>query len=175
MSGLHLRLATDADAPALREIYAPWVERTAVSFEEIVPGVEEFAGRIRESNERWAWVVAELTGKLVGYAYGSSHRKRMAYRWSVEVSAYVHPEFQRRGIARALYGELFARLAERGYCNAYAGIALPNDASLALHRALGFSDIGVFPRVGWKFGAWHDVAWLHRPLRESPPPATLDR
>lgn len=175
MSGLHLRLATDADAPALREIYAPYVERTAVSFEEVVPGVEEFAGRIRESNERWAWVVAELTGDPVGYAYGSSHRKRSAYRWSVEVSAYVREDFQRRGIARALYGELFARLANRGFCNAYAGIALPNDASLALHRALGFTDIGVFPRVGRKFGVWHDVAWLHRALRESPPTEPRER
>ncbi|MBI5171008.1 MAG: N-acetyltransferase [Candidatus Eisenbacteria bacterium] len=172
---MHLRLATDADAPALLAIYAPYVERTAVSFEEVVPGVEEFAGRIRECNERWAWVVAELNGEAVGYAYGSLHRKRAAYRWSVEVSGYVDERFHRRGIARALYGELLARLAARGMCNAYAGIALPNEASLALHRALGFSDIGVFPRVGRKFGRWHDVAWLHKVLRESPPEEPLER
>ncbi len=175
MSGLHLRLATAADAAALLPLYTPYVERGAVSFEEVAPGVEEFAGRIRESNERWAWVVAELNGEAVGYAYGSQHRKRSAYRWSVEVSAYVDPAFHRRGIARALYGELFARLAARGMCNAYAGIALPNDASLALHRALGFTDIGVFPRVGYKFGRWHDVAWLHRALREAPPEQPLER
>ncbi len=165
---LEIRQAREDDAPALLAIYAPLVERTAVSFEEQAPGADEFAARIRAANERWGWLVAEQDGAIAGYAYGGAHRARSAYRHSVEVSAYVAESHRRHGVARALYAELFPQLASLGYCNAYAGIALPNDASLALHRALGFVDIGVFPRVGRKFGCWHDVAWLHRPLRDEP-------
>lgn len=168
MSAFAIRPAAPDDAAALLAIYAPFVERTAVSFEEAVPGEADFAERIRVANERWAWLVAESGGALVGYAYAGAHRARSAYRHSVEVSAYVAGSHRRRGVARALYAALFPQLAALGYCNAYAGIALPNDASLALHRALGFADIGVFPRVGRKFGRWHDVAWLHRALREEP-------
>ena len=168
MNALAIRPATPADAAALLAIYAPFVERTAVSFEETVPMQAEFAERIRAANERWVWLVAESDGALAGYAYAGAHRARSAYRHSVEVSAYVAESHRRRGVARALYEALFPRLAALGYCNAYAGIALPNDASVALHRALGFADVGVFPRVGRKFGRWHDVAWLHRPLRDEP-------
>ncbi|MFN8587588.1 MAG: arsinothricin resistance N-acetyltransferase ArsN1 family B [Candidatus Eisenbacteria bacterium] len=168
MSALVIRPARETDAAALLAIYAPFVATTAVSFEETVPTPDEFAARIRTAQERWAWLAAESGGAVVGYAYAGAHRARAAYRHSVEVSAYVAPEARRRGVARALYAELFARLAELGYCNAYAGIALPNDASLALHRALGFADVGVFRRVGRKFGRWHDVAWLHRVLRDAP-------
>jgi L-amino acid N-acyltransferase YncA len=170
---LTIRAASTADAAALLAIYAPFVERTAVSFEETPPSVDEFAARIHKSQSRWDWLVAERTGVILGYAYGTSHRERAAYRWSAEVSAYVDPQVQRQWIGRALYLELFDRLAARGYCNAFAGIALPNDASVALHRRVGFEPIGVFRSIGWKFGAWHDVAWLQRALRSGPPPAAL--
>ena len=104
----------------------------------------------------------------MGYAYGSMHRERAAYRWSVETSAYVDPGAQRTGIGRALYRALFEALARKGFCNALAGIALPNEPSVAFHRSVGFEPIGVFTKVGRKFGAWHDVAWLQRRLRDSP-------
>lgn len=164
-----IRPARAADAAALLAIYAPFAERTAVSFETAAPSVEEFAARIDRSNSRWAWLVAERDGTLLGYAYGSTHRERAAYRWSVETSAYVDPRFQRRGIGRQLYVALLALLADKGYCNAFAGITLPNDASVALHRSIGFEPIGVFESVGWKLGAWQDVAWLQRRLRDGPP------
>lgn len=163
-----IRSATEADAGALLAIYGPFVRDTTVSFETEVPTAEAFAARIRETVTRWAWLVAEENGTCVAYAYAGSHRIRSAYRWSVEVSAYVAPGYRRRGLGRALYLQLFEQLRERGYCNAYAGIALPNEASLAMHRSLGFSPIGTFRRVGWKFGAWQDVAWLHLPLRDAP-------
>lgn len=150
-------------------IYRPFVERSAVSFEVDVPDVAEFAKRIDKANERWQWIVAETEGQCAGYAYGSSHRERAAYRWSVEVSAYVHDAHRRRGVGRALYLALFDVLAARGYCNAYAGITLPNPASVALHRGVGFEPVGVFRNVGWKFGVWHDVAWFQRKLRDAPP------
>lgn len=167
---LTVRDAVDADAPTLLAIYAPFVERSTVSFETAVPSIDDFVERMRRCSRGWAWLVAEQAGRCVGYAYGSAHRERAAYRWSVETSAYVDPAWQRRGVAGSLYRALFRRLATRGSCNAYAGVTLPNDASLAFHRSLGFAPIGVFPRVGYKFGAWHDVAWFHRPLRDEPPP-----
>jgi phosphinothricin acetyltransferase len=164
-----LRAATPTDAGAVLEIYRPSIEGSATSFEVVVPPVEEIASRIAKSLARWHWLVAERHGRVLGYAYGTEHRARAAYRWSVEVSAYVHPDGRGQGIGRALYLRLFDELAQRGYCQAFAGIVLPNDASVALHRAVGFTPIGVFRRVGRKLGRWHDVAWYERPLRETPP------
>jgi L-amino acid N-acyltransferase YncA len=158
-----------ADAPAMLAIYRHYVEGTAISFEEQVPSIEEYAARVGKYVAGWAGVVAELEGRVIGYAYGSSHRERAAYRWSVETTVYVAAGAQRCGIGRALYGALLPMLADAGYCNAYAGVALPNPASEALHRAVGFRPIGTFPRVGYKFERWHDVAWFHLPLRAAPP------
>ena len=163
-----LRQATEADASALLAIYRPFVETTAVSFETLTPTVVEFAARIAKAIEGWQWLVAEQNARCVGYAYGSSHRERPAYQWSVEVSAYVHPSFYRQGIGRALYLRLFEELKHKGFCNAFAGVALPNESSIALHRTVGFEPIGTFRAVGRKFGKWHDVAWFQRTLRESP-------
>ena len=163
-----VRVATEADAAALLAIYTPFVTDTAVSFETEPPSVAEFTARLRECLARWAWLVAECDGVIAGYAYGGSHRARAAYRWSVETSAYLDPRFQRRGIGTALYRALLDALTAQGYCNAYAGATLPNDASVALHRRVGFEPIGVFRRVGYKFGRWHDVAWMQCSLREAP-------
>ena len=168
MKSVRIRAASAADAASLLEIYAPYVERTPVSFELTPPTVEEFGRRIEETLERWQWLVAERDGRGVGYAYGSLHRARPAYRWSAEVTAYVHPDFQRQGIGGALYLRLFDDLAAKGYCNALAGVTLPNEASLALHRRVGFEPIGVFRNVGWKFERWHDVRWFQRRLRDRP-------
>lgn len=165
---LLIRSATETDAASLLAIYRPFVETSAVSFEVLVPTVEEFATRIRKALDGWEWLVAEQDGRCVGYAYASSHRDRQAYRWSVEVSAYVHQDYREQGIGRALYSDLFPRLTTAGFCNAYAGITLPNEASLRLHRSAGFQFVGTFRAVGRKFGQWHDVAWFHLVLRESP-------
>ena len=166
-----IRSATAADAASLLEIYRPYVEGTAVSFETEAPSVEAFAERINKALQGWGWLVAEVDGQCVGYAYGSAHRERAAYRWSTETSAYIRPGWQGQGLGRALYSALFEQLAARGYCNALAIVVLPNEASVALHRAVGFEPVGVFKRGGHKFGAWHDVMWLQRPLREWPPQA----
>ena len=163
-----IRSAIESDAAALLAIYAPFVEQTAVSFETAAPTVQDFAARIRKANSQWAWLVAERDGALLGYAYGSTHRERAAYRWSVETSAYLDPRYQRQGIGTALYRALLAQLAARGLCHAFAGATLPNEASIALHRRVGFEPIGVFKSVGRKFGRWHDVAWMQRTLRDAP-------
>ncbi len=165
---IRVRSATETDAPALLEIYRPYVERTAISFETELPTTEQFAGRIAKCLSTWDWVVAEDDAACLGYAYGTAHRERAAYRWSVETSVYVREDQHRRGVATRVYDALLERLKTKGYCNAFAGIALPNDASVALHERLGFEMIGAFKRVGWKFGRWHDVAWLQRRLRDAP-------
>jgi phosphinothricin acetyltransferase len=168
LSAMQIRTATAADAAILREIYRPYVETTVVSFELDVPSIEEFQHRIVTAVEGWAWLVANIDGRPTGYAYGSAHRARAAYRTSVEVSAYVQPDYHRQGIGRALYTHLLDELGERGFASAYAAITLPNDASIGFHKCLGFEPIGVFPRVGRKFGVWHDVAWFYRPLQDTP-------
>ena len=165
---LLIRRATESDAAALLDIYRPFVEQTAISFETSTPSLEDFSTRIRKALSGWQWLVAEEGGHCIGYAYGSSHRERAAYRWSVEVSAYVDPNWHRRGIGRSLYERLLADLTDRGYCSAYAGITLPNAASIALHRSVGFEPVGTFAAVGRKFGRWHDVGWFQRRLRDAP-------
>src|SRR5882672_78531 len=165
---LKIRPATAADAASLLTIYRPFVESTAVSFETVAPTADEFASRIAKAVAGWQWLLAERAGRCIGYAYGSTHRERRAYRWSVGVSAYVHPSHHRQGVGRTLYERLLEDLAQKGFCNAYAGITMPNEGSIALHRSLGFESIGVFKAVGRKFGKWHDVAWFQRVLRSSP-------
>lgn len=155
----------------MARIYAPYVTDTAISFEETPPTANEFAARIERSLSRWQWLVAESEDSVVGYAYGSPHRERAAYRWSVEVSVYVDRGFHRQGLGRALYTRLLADLADKGFCHAYAGTTLPNDPSVKLHTAMGFTPIGVFRAIGWKFERWHDVAWFQRTLRDAPPMA----
>lgn len=169
MDEIHVRDALEADTEALLAIYRPFVEETAVSFELVTPSVAEFRERVVSAQSRWAWLVAERAGQVLGYAYGSSFRARAAYQWSVETSAYVDRLHAGKGVGRALYTRLLDVLAELGYCTAYAGITLPNPASVGLHQAMGFTEVGVFRRAGRKFGAWHDVSWWQRVLRASPP------
>ncbi|MFC4457813.1 GNAT family N-acetyltransferase [Pseudonocardia nematodicida] len=165
-----IRDATATDADACARIYAPYVDDTAISFEVEAPGPVEMAERIADAQRRHAWLVAEEEGAVLGYAYGGTWKARPAYRWTCEVSVYLHPDARGRGLGRALYDELFDRLVERGMLVAVAGITLPNDPSIALHGALGFTEVGVFSGVGYKHGAWRDVGWYRRTLAE--PPAT---
>ena len=164
-----IREARLGDAAALLEIYRPFVTDSAVSFELEPPSVAAFEERIAQALDKWAWLVAENDRGPVGYAYATSHRSRGAYLWSTETSAYVHGDHRGQGLGKRLYLELLPRLRDRGYCTAYAGIALPNDASEALHRSAGFTRVGVFRRAGWKFGCWHDVSWWQLSLRDHPP------
>jgi phosphinothricin acetyltransferase len=132
------------------------------------------AQRIASAQDGHAWLVCEHAGEVVGYAYGGPFMARAAYRWSTAVSVYLEPGRRRTGAGRALYEALFERLAARGLRTALAGITLPNDASVGLHLALGFEPVGTYRRVGWKFGAWHDVTWLQRPLGDADgPPSPL--
>jgi phosphinothricin acetyltransferase len=170
---MHVRLADpDRDAEAVAGIYGTAVEGTTATFEEVAPHVAEMARRMRTILVRTPWLVAEADGMVVAYAYAGAHRERAGYRWSVDISVYVDPAHRGQGIGRTLYQHLLPRLRAQGYVNAYAGVALPNPASVALHEAIGMERIGVYERVGFKFGAWHDVAWYGMRLfePEGPPP-----
>lgn len=165
-----LRVARPEDAAALRAIYAPYVRDTPISFELEVPTVEEMARRVRATLARYPWLVAEGPhGTLLGYAYGGTFRARPAYRYAVEVSAYVGGSGHRRGVGTALYRALLAILERQGFRQAYAGATLPNAASVGFHEAMGFQPIGVFPEAGYKFRRWHDVGWFSRPLSRVEP------
>jgi phosphinothricin acetyltransferase len=168
-----IRLADPArDAARAAQIYAPHASTTVVSFEEAPPTTDEVRARMAETLERWPWLVAEVDGRVVGYAYAGSHRSRAGYRWSVDISVYVDEQAQGRGVGRALYDELLAILRRQRVVNVYAGIALPNPASVALHEAIGMRRIGVYEAVGYKLGQWVDVAWYGLRLTEpAEPPA----
>ena len=159
-----IRPATADDAAACRAIYAPFVTDNWVSFELQVPTVVEMQSRIAANSASHGWLIAEIGNCVAGYAYGSPHRTREAYQTSCDVAVYVDPAFSRRGVGRALYDALLPILKERGFHAAFAGIALPNPASIRLHEALGFSALGVYREVGWKMGAWRDVGWWQRLL-----------
>ena len=159
-----IRSATVADAARCAEIYAPFVTDSWVSFELAAPDSEEMGNRIARALQSHDWLVAEADGRVLGYAYGSEHRTRAAYQTSCDVAVYVDPGHKRLGIGRSLYEALLPRLKARKLHAAFAGIALPNEASIALHRAMGFEPVGTYREVGWKMGGWRDVAWFQRLL-----------
>jgi L-amino acid N-acyltransferase YncA len=162
---MRIRLATVDDAPGIQAIYAPYVTDTVISFEMTPPSVEEMAARIQKTVSQYPWLVYVTDDQQTcGYVYASSHSDRAAYQWSVNVSVYVSPNYQRRNIGRGLYTALFDLLRAQGYINAYAGITLPNPASVGIHEVFGFQPVGVYQKVGYKFGVWHDVGWWSMPL-----------
>jgi L-amino acid N-acyltransferase YncA len=154
-----IRMATAKDASSVLEIYGPFCEDSPVSFETRRPTVEEIELRIREVCEIYPWLVYENGNEVVGYTYASPHHERAAYRWSVDIAIYISETHRGRGVGTALYGALFQILRIQGFVNAYAGITLPNPASLRLHESFGFQLVGVYRKVGYKCGLWHDVAW----------------
>ncbi len=172
----------DRDAAACAAIYAPSIAEGVASLEERAPEAHEMADRIRIISRDYPWLVAEIDGEVVGYAYGSRHHERAAYRWSADVTVYISARHHRRGVGRALYGALFDLLERQGVHEVCAGVTLPNDASVGLHESLGFVPVGVYRDVAFKFGHWHSVGWWQMSLRprdgaapaELGPPLRLD-
>ena len=155
----------DRDAAACAAVYAPSITQGVASLEERTPEPREMAGRIRAIARDYPWLVAEIDGQVAGYAYGSRHRERAAYRWSADVTVYVAPAHHRRGVGRALYAALFELLRRQGVYEVCAGVTLPNDASVGLHEAMGFRPVGVYRDIAFKFGRWHSVGWWQMSLR----------
>lgn len=157
----------ELDAWGCARIYAPYVTDTVVSFEADPPSAPEMAQRIGSAIE---WLVAVRGEDILGYAYAVQHRPRAAYRFACDVSVYVHRGAHRSGVGSELYRHLFERLEQRNYRTLCAGITMPNDASEGLHTSLGFTRVGVYQAIGWKFGAWHDTLWMQKHIGGSGPP-----
>ena len=168
-AGVAIRMAGVSDAAAVADIYRPYVTDAVTSFEVTPPDAAEMARRIDTVLALAPWLVAlDDAGAPVGYAYASRASEREAYQWLVDASVYIREGHHRRGVGRGLYGTLFALLRLQGFYVAHAGITLPNLASVGLHESLGFRPVGVYPAVGWKFGAWRDVGWWQLALQERP-------
>lgn len=156
---IDLRPAEQRDADAIAAIYAPIVRDTFISFETEPPSALTMAERIEATQRRYPWLVATTGDEVLGYAYASEHRQRAAYRWSVDVTAYVAEAARGKGVGRRLYSSLIPMLRTQGFRGAFAGIAMPNEASVRLHEAVGFRALGIYKDVGFKLGAWRDVGW----------------
>ncbi len=167
MSGV--RVATAKDARAIAAIYAPYVLNTPTSFEEIPPEPDEMAARMAAILKTYPYLVFDDGERVLGYAYGSQHRSKPAYRWSVETTVYVDGEAHRSGIGRALYADLLALLTRQGFHSAFAGIVPPNENSVGLHEAMGFRYLGTFAEIGFKFGELQDLGWWRRTLAPGTP------
>ena len=160
-----IRQASTLDAEPIQAIYAPIVADTAISFEESPPTSQEMANRIKDTLDKgYPYLVADRDGIAIAYAYAGQHRARPAYRWSVDVTVYVAEEARGSGVGCSLYTELLEALRQAKFHAAFAGIALPNPGSIALHEAVGFEHVGIYRHVGYKFGRWHDVGWWQRTL-----------
>ena len=166
---VNFRPALESDAAAIREIYAPYVEESAISFEEKVPSVYEMAARIRARQGKFPFIVAERAGTIVGFAYASAFHERSAYRYCAEVTIYLDRNSRRGGIGQALYHRLEQLLQIQGFTNLYACIAYPvvedkylNKNSAEFHAHLGFKKAGTFHQCGYKFGHWYDMIWMEK-------------
>jgi len=163
---MKIRLATNSDAASILAIYKPYIENTSFTFETGVPSIAEFQGRIDEYLKNWPWIVCDYEDTVIGYAYGSKYRERVAYQWCVEVSIYIHDNFQKLGIGKALYETLLEILSKQGFRNVYAVINLPNEKSVKFHENCGFEFFAEYPKVGYKLGKWKNVGWWQKNINE---------
>ena len=166
-----IRFATEKDAKEILEIYAPYIEKTAITFEYEVPSLSEFSERISEIQKKYPWIVYEENGKILGYAYGGPEYTRAAYQWTCETSVYVSEEARGKGIGAALYEKILDILKKQNFCVCYVLINDDNEASVKMHEKFGFKQNGYRKKCGYKFGKWHSVVFLEKQLNEfSVPP-----
>ena len=161
-----IRLARTNDAEGILAIYAPYISNTSFTFETEVPTEKDFQKRISDYLINWPWLVCEIDGVVAGYAYGAKYRERTAYQWCVESSIYIHDDFQKQNIGKALYGALIEIFKQQGYRNVYAVINLPNDKSVRFHESCGFTYFATYENVGYKLGKWKNVGWWQLVINE---------
>ena len=161
---LTIRPVSLSDAQAIQAIYAPYVEKTAITFEYEVPSVQEFDKRISKTIEKYPYLVAEENGQVLGYAYASNYYARTAYDWTTELSIYLHEDERGRGLGSQLYDALEKELEKRGYLRFLACIAVPNEASISMHEKRGYVQVAHFPMIGYKFIKWHDIVWMQKTI-----------
>ncbi len=166
-----IRLAEKRDVQGILEIYAPYILDTSVTFEETVPGEALFWERIQGIMDELPYLVCEIDGRIAGYAYASGYRSRASYRWTKEVSVYVHPDFHRKRVGHALYTSLNEMVRFQGVADLLAIITMPNDPSVAFHEHFGYRKCGEFSKVGYKMNQWQNVGWFELFLQdENQPP-----
>lgn len=172
-SNLKIRMAKEADAEELLQIYAPYVQKTAITFEYEVPTVAEFADRIRKTLDRFPYLVAVMQGEIVGYAYASPFKERKAYDWAIETSVYIRQDMKRMGIGRRLHEALEKILRQQNILNMNACIAYPSEEdeyltedSVRFHERLGYQLVGKFHKCGYKFNRWYDMVWMEKIVGE---------
>lgn len=173
MQPLLIRLANTSDCAAILDIYAHYVQHTSITFEYDVPSVSEMEKRMLSAMSKYPYLVAEVNGKIAGYAYATDFRYRSAYQWSPECTIYLHHEEKGKGTGYKLYTALFDALRLQGYYNVFGGVALPNEGSVALHRKCGFREIGLYENIGYKHGQWHSTLWFQlvlQPHADAPAP-----
>jgi len=161
-----IRLAEKRDVPGILEIYAPFILETSITFEEIVPDEASFWERIQGIMAELPYLVCEIDGRIAGYAYATGYRSRASYRWSKEVTVYIHPDFHRRGVADALYTSLHEMAKYQGVANMLAIITMPNKPSVGFHEHFGYRKCGEFSNVGYKQNQWQNVGWFELFLQD---------
>lgn len=161
---MNIRIITPADAPQLLQIYAPYVEKTSITFEYEVPSVADFAERIRRTLEKYPYLAAEEDHIILGYAYASAFKTRAAYAWSAETSIYIREDMGHRGIGTELYRALEKVLTMQNVCNLCACIAYPNPSSISFHERFGYKTVAHFHASGFKQNAWSDMIWMEKEL-----------
>jgi phosphinothricin acetyltransferase len=161
-----IRLAEKRDVPGILEIYSPFILETAVTFEESIPDKDSFWKRMLDIMAELPFLVCEIDGRVAGYAYASAYRSRASYRWSKEVSVYIHPDFYRRKVGHALYTSLHEMVRCQGIANLLAIITMPNEVSVAFHEQIGYRKCGEFSKVGYKLGQWQNVGWFELFLQD---------
>ena len=161
-----IRLAEERDVPGILEIYAPFILETAVTFEETVPDEASFWKRMQDIMAELPFLVCEIDGRIAGYAYASGYRSRASYRWSKEVSVYIHPDYYRRKVAHALYTSLNEMVRYQGIANLLAIITMPNEPSVTFHEHFGYRKCAEFSKVGYKMNQWQNVGWFELFLQD---------
>jgi L-amino acid N-acyltransferase YncA len=165
---LSIRAATAEDCGRILSIYGYYVKNTIVSFEYEVPGLDEMESRMQNIQAKYPYLVAELNGIIVGYAYAADFRYRSAYQWSPESTIYLSHEIHGKGIGHILYSRLFELLRLQGFYNVFGGVGLPNEASVKLHLKCGFTVVGTYRNIGYKHKGWHSTQWFQLILDEHP-------
>ena len=164
--GYKIRTVQLSDAEAILKVYAPFITDTCISFEYVVPSVEEFAQRIASISAEYPYIVLEEDGEIVGYAYSHRYLERVAYSWDVEVTIYLAPKVQGKGLGVILYDALEKLMALQNIKNLYSCITGDNVHSIEMHRAMGYELIGTFPKAGFKHDRWLDVVWMAKAIGE---------
>ena len=164
--GYKIRTVQLSDAEAILKVYAPFITDTCISFEYVVPSVEEFAQRIASISAEYPYIVLEEDGEIVGYAYSHRYLERVAYSWDVEVTIYLAPKVQGKGLGVILYDALEKLMALQNIKNLYSCITGDNVHSIEMHRSMGYELIGTFPKAGFKHDRWLDVVWMAKAIGE---------